>query len=146
MERELLDKLSREVGRYRNKDFLKATMAVCALAANADDHVSPPERYSIDHILANDPAFKGLDPRKAIDTLDDFLVALRREGEPAKKVLYNKIRRVAGDHKRVRTLMRVAFLIIVADRKIRDEEKQEFIRLCEVLDLEPGQVWRELAA
>jgi tellurite resistance protein len=121
-------------------------MAVCALAANADNDVSPPERYSIDHILANDPALRALDQRKAIDTLDDYLVALRREGESAKEVLYNKIRRVAGDHKRVRTLMRVAFLIIVADRKIRDEEKQEFIRLCEILDLEPGQVWRELAA
>ncbi len=44
MERSLLGKLVTEVRRYRNKDFLKAAMAVCALSANADDEVSLSER------------------------------------------------------------------------------------------------------
>ncbi len=145
MEHALLDKLATEVRRYQNKDFLKAALAVCALAANADDEVNLAERYSIDHIIANEPALQAFDASKAIEVLDDHIYALRQEGEPAKQILYNKVRRMAGDHKKSRTLLRIAYLIIAADHEIREQEKQEFARLCALLDLEPVQVWRELA-
>lgn len=145
MEPSLLEKLVTEVRRYQNKDFLKAAMAVCALSANADDEVNLSERYSIDRAIADEPALRLFDARKAIDILNDYVFALRREEERAKQVLYNKVRRMAGDHKRSRTLMRVAYLVITADQHIGDEEKWEFARLCALLDLEPGQVWKELA-
>ena len=61
MEPSLLDKLVTEVRRYQNKDFLKAAMAVCALAANADDEVDLAERYSIDRALETEPALRLFD-------------------------------------------------------------------------------------
>ena len=145
MERSLLDKLVGEVLRYQSKDFLKASMAVCALAASADDEVSLSEHYQIDRVLATEPALQNLDSRKATDTLYDYIHALRTYGEDSKRILYNKVKRMAGDHKRARTLMRVAYLIIAADGEIRDAERDEFARLCGLLDLEPTQVWAELA-
>jgi tellurite resistance protein TerB len=146
MERSLLTKLIDEVRRYQNKDFFKAAMAVCALSANADDEISIVERYSIDHAMANEPALRAFDREKAIGILDDYIYALRQEGASAKKILYNKIKRIAGEHKKSRTLMRVAYFIITADREIRDGEMEEFGRLCELLDLEPDQVWSHLSA
>ena len=145
MEGSLLDKLVGEVRRYNNKAFLKAAMAVCALTAAADDEVSLAEHYRIDEIIAKDPALKELNAQKAIDTLYDYIYALRTYGESAKEVLYNKVERMAGDHKKSRTLMRVAYLVIIADQEIRDAEREEFRRLCGVLGLKPEQVWRELA-
>ena len=144
MEHALLDKLVTEVRRYQNKDFLKAAMAVCALAANADDEVNLAERYRIDHIIANEPALQAFDASRAIEVLDDYIFALRQEGERAKQILHKKVRRMAGDYKKSRTLLRIAYLIIAADHEIREQEKQEFAQLCAVLDLEPVQVWREL--
>ena len=41
MQNPLLDKLVTEVQYYRTKPFLKAVMAVCALATLADDEVTP---------------------------------------------------------------------------------------------------------
>lgn len=145
MEQALLDKLVTEVRRYQSKDFLKAAMAVCALAANADDEVNLAERYRIDRILAKEPALQLFDAGKAIEILDRFLFDLRQEGEVAKRILDSKIRRMAGDTKKSRTLLRIAYLIIVADQEIRIQEKQEFARLCAVLNFEPAQIWRELA-
>ena len=145
MERSLLDKLVTEVKRYQSKDFLKASMAVCALAAAADDDVSLSEHYKIDHVLATEPALQIFDRGKAVDTLYTYIHALRTYGEDSKRVLYKKVQRMAGDHKRARTLMRVAYLIIAADGEIRDTEREEFTRLCRLLDLEPTQVWTELA-
>ena len=145
MQNLLLDKLVTEVNHYRNKSFLKAVMAVCALATLADDEIKLSERYRIFHAFAREPALRELDINKAVDILDDYIFALRQEGDEAKEVLYKKIRRMAGQHKRARTLMRVAYLIIIADDDVNDAEKQEFRQLCALLNLEPGQVWDELS-
>ena len=144
MDRPLLDKLVAEVRHFHNRDFLKAAMAVCALAAVAGDKITPSKHDRIDHVLATEPALRELDTRKAVDTLYDYIYALRTYGRSAEEVLHNKIRRMAGKHKRARTLMRVAYLVITADGKMRDKEREEFRRLCQLLDLEPHQVWRDL--
>ncbi len=141
MDSSLLEKLATEVRRYQNKDFLKAAMAVCALAANADDEVNLAERYSIDRALEIEPALKLFDATKAVRILDDYIHALREHGAAAREVLDNKVRRFAGDHKRSRTLMRVAYLIIAADQEIVAAERAEFDRLCTLLDLDHSQVW-----
>ena len=142
MEPSLLDKLVTEVQRYRNKDFLKAAMAVCALAANADNEVNLSERYSIDRALANEPLLNLFDAAKAVRIFDSYLHALRENGATAREVLDNKVRRFAGSHKRSRTLMRVAYLIIIADQEIIAAERAEFDRLCALLDLDHTQVWQ----
>lgn len=141
----LLEKLTGEIHRYNNKAFLKAAMAVCALAAAADDEVILAEHYRIDDMLARDPVLKNLDAQKAIDTLYDFIYAIRTEGDSARRILYGKVQRMAGDRKKSRTLLRVAYLVIVADHRIRESEREEFRRLCRVLGLEPEQVWGQLA-
>lgn len=141
----LLDKLAGEINRYNNKAFLKAAMAVCALAAAADDEVNLAEHYRIDDILARDDTLKQLDSQKAIDTLYEYIYAVRTEGDSARRILHGKVQRMAGDRKKSRTLLRVAYLVIIADHKIRDSEREEFRRLCRTLGLEPDQVWQELA-
>lgn len=146
MERSLLQKLAGEIGRYNDKAFLKAAMAVCALTAAADDEVSLAEHYRIDEIIAREPTLSTLDAGKATDTLYEYIHALRSQGDSAKRLLYDKVARMAGHHKKSRTLMRVAYLVITADREIREQEREEFARLCGTLGLEPGQVWRELAS
>jgi tellurite resistance protein TerB len=146
VDRPILDKLVAEAQQFYNRDFLKAAMAVCALAAVADDEVKLSEHHRIDHVLATEPPLMVLDSEKAIDTLYAYIYALRTDGPSAATVLDKKVRRMAGNRKRARTLMRVAYLVITADDEIHNKEREEFRRLCHLLDLEPGQVWSELAS
>ena len=60
MEPTILDKLVTEVRHFHNRDFLKATMAVCALAAVADDEVKPSEHQQINAILMEESALRAL--------------------------------------------------------------------------------------
>ena len=136
----ILQKLVLEVHRYQNRDFLKAAIAVCALTAYADQNVSIAERYRIDYAFAHEPSLQVFDKDKVVSTLDDFLYHLKQEGAVAKTVLDNKIRRIAGDHKKSRTLMRVAHLIITADRLVSEIEMNEFTRIGALLDIETDQV------
>ncbi len=145
MKPSLLDKLLTEIPRYRDKEFLKAAMAVCALSANADDEVNFSERFSIDQALAHEPTLQMFNASKAVKILNDYIFALRQEGDRAKQILYEKVRRMAGDHKKSRTLLRFAYLVITADHEVHEKEKQEFARLCALLHLQPEQVWQESA-
>ena len=86
-----------------------------------------------------------MDAEKAIDILYEYIYALRTDGPEAAEILRNKVQRMSGDHKRARTLMRVCYMVITADGKIDDAERAEFNRLCRLLELEPQQVWKELA-
>ena len=141
----LLEKLADEINRYNDKAFLKAAMAGCALTAAADDEVLMSEHYRIDELLAKDPVLRHLDTQKAIDILYDYIYAVRTEGDTARRILHGKVQRMAGDMKKSRTLLRVAYLVILADHEIRDSEREEFRRLARTLGLEPEQVWQQLA-
>jgi tellurite resistance protein TerB len=144
MDAYLTEKLSGEIERYQSKDFLKAAMAVCVLTAYADGHMGLLERSRIDLSLITEPGLKEFDFRKATEILESYAAALTQEGEAAERILRNKVARVAGNHKLARTLMRLSYLIITADRRIEEGEVREFRRLCALLDLEPGQVWEDV--
>jgi tellurite resistance protein len=144
MDAYLTEKLSGEIERYQSKDFLKAAMADYVLTAYADGHMGLLERSRIDRTLMTEPGLKEFDFRKATEILEGYAAALVQEGSSAERILRNKVARMAGNHKVARTLMRLSYLIITADRRIDDGEVREFHRLCALLDLEPGQVWEEL--
>jgi tellurite resistance protein TerB len=146
MQQMLMEKLVSEAQHYRNKEFLKAIMAVCALVALADDEFQVVERQRIFQAFSRVPALRELDFHKALEILEAYTYVLRRDGLAAKEVLYKKVRRMAGKHKRVRTMMRLAYLIIVADEEVHDAEMREFQHLCGLLNLQPDQVWHELSA
>lgn len=145
MQRSLLKKLRREVGHYHSKDFLKATMAVCTLSAAADHEVTPDEIRRIDQLVLEEPALRHLDAKKARQKLKEYLSALLNNRAKAERVLSKKISRLAGNTKLSRTLLRVAYLVMAADHKIRPGEQKEFERICGLLKLEPGRIWEELA-
>ncbi len=142
LERPLLDKLGGEVNRYQDLLFLKAAMAVCALTALADDEIKLQERQGIDYAIRIEPSLATFDIDKANQILDGYISALTTNGEAAQKILYGKVRRFAGDHKRARTLMRVAYLVITADHDVHQKELAEFRRLCSMLELQPDEVWQ----
>ncbi len=142
LERPLLDKLGGEVTRYQDKEFLKSAMAVCALTVLSNEEVKLQERRDIDHAIRTEPSFAAFDIDKANEILEGYISELTSNGEEAKKVLYDKVRRIAGDHKKARTVMRVSYSIITADCDVDDKELAEFKRLCRMLELEPDEVWQ----
>lgn len=146
MKQSVMEKLVDEALHYRTKEFSKAVMAVCALVAIADGEFKVIERQRIFQAFAREPALQALDFSKALEILDGYMVAIDQDILSAKAVLYKKVRRVAGQHKRVRTMMRLAYLIIIADEEVHDAEMREFRHLCDLLNLDPDQLWRELSS
>src|SRR5262249_36064664 len=130
----------REVERYRSKEVLKAVLAVCALAACANPAIALETRYRIDAILDRLDLVEMFDRHKVTEVLNDYIYWLGEDRERAASVLSAKVKRMAGDHKRARTLLRIAYLIMMADEVMNPAEQAEFDRLCALLGISPELV------
>jgi tellurite resistance protein TerB len=133
-------------GRLQNMALMEAVIAVCILAADADDDVQVCEMSTISAAIATDPALDGVDMDKAEALLADTLRMLEGDKAAAKRKLSDKIMRFFGDQNRSRSLMRVAYRIISSDHSIEEEEMNEFRRLCFMLDLDADRVFADSAA
>ncbi|MEX2614935.1 MAG: TerB family tellurite resistance protein [Alphaproteobacteria bacterium] len=142
----VIEKLRHDTARYWDKSFLKAAMAVCALASNADDDVSLSERYRIDAVLGAVERLQVHDPHQAIGIMNEFLEHLRDDPDGWDDVLRGRISRYADDYKAARTLLRIAYLIISADGTISAGEKHEFDSICASLSVEKDRIWGEFDA
>ena len=140
----LLEKLVVEARHWRNKELLKAVMAVFALAALAEGELPVAARQGLFQAFARIPALRELDLHKALAVLRDYAEALGVDSAGATAVMEAKLRRLAGKHKRARTILRLAYLILTATGELSDLERTEFRRLCALLDIQPEQVWEEL--
>ena len=137
---DIVEKLRTEFLRYQSKPFLKAAMAICALAALANDDYSLSERGQVDTILQTMSSLNLHDPHKAAEIFEDFIYHLRTDHDTAAEVLVGKVARHAGNYKEARTLLRIAGMIINADGKVTSEERAVFGELCDVLGVDPNEV------
>ncbi len=144
MQQLLLEKLVVEARHWRNKELLKAVMAVFALAGSANGALPVAARQGLFQAFARHPALRELDLHKALAVLRDYAEAFRADPVGAKAIMEGKLRRLAGKHKRARTILRLAYLILSAKGAVPDPERTEFRRLCALLDVEPEQVWEAL--
>ncbi len=144
MQQLLLEKLVIEARHWRNKELLKAVMAVFALAALTEGELPVAARQGMFQAFARTPALRELDLHKALAVLRDYAEALRGDPAGATAIMEAKLRRLAGKHKRARTILRLAYLILTAKSALSEFEQTEFRRLCALLKVTPEQVWEEL--
>jgi tellurite resistance protein len=145
MQQLLLEKLVVEARHWRNKELLKAVMAVFALAALADGELPVAARQGLFQAFARHSALRELDLHKALAVLRDYVEAFRADPAGATAVMEAKLRRLVGQHKRARTILRLAHLLLSAKGALGAAELAKFRRLCALLGVDPEQVWEELA-
>ena len=117
----LLDDYHAQIERHRNRPFLDAAMAACALAACTDGEVSFSERIRVDQILQTLERLKVFDPHEGVD-------------------LFNKYTDLIFEHPA--TGHETAFLAV--EKIGRDPAEIEVSTMTRQLDLETVKEFREL--
>lgn len=133
MAESFLEAIRREVGRFQNRGFLEAVMAVAALAAMADDEYGIAEKYRAEELLSEIPVFDVFDLSEAMEILDEDIHALRTDRPAAVRDLEARVRAFANVPDKARTLLRTAHAIITCDGDITTAERAEFERLARLL-------------
>lgn len=128
-----LDFLRRFLADRRDRAFLEASMAACALAVMADGEVSLSERYRVDALLERLERLNHYDPHKAIALMNRHIEDLRGDHDLARTNLLGRVESVAGDQEAALVIPRMAKAVMLSDGEITGAEKQELTAICEAL-------------
>ncbi len=143
---DIIESLKQSLGvraeQHRNRPFLEATMAACALVAYADEDVSLSERFQLDQVLERLDQLTIYDPHTGVNFFDEIVSALKDEPEAGKQKALDRIRPFAHDPDSARMLVRVCHAISWADGEVSDAERARIDEVCAVL----GQVYEDCIA
>ena len=123
------------IEKHRDREFLKAAMAACALTAYADGTVSYTERHKVEDILDGLRWLLVEDANKAMETFESFVTALEDNTPVAEKVLLGKLGRMAADPEAADLVVHIALEVIHADDHFNRAERLQLEEICRVLSL-----------
>jgi tellurite resistance protein TerB len=130
-------RLTAEVSKFRNRTFMEATVAACALVAAADGTISAQEKQKMAGFMRNSDELKHFDMPDVIAFFEkvvgnfDFDAAIgRAEG-------LKVIGRLRRNPEQARVMVRVACAIGASDGDFDEAEKAVVRTICKELGLNP---------
>ena len=136
----MFERLKQELERHRQRPFLEAAMAACALIASADDEVSFSERARMDAVLESLAELSIFDPHDAVDLFNARLEALEADREAGQAAAFEAIRRGAAAEGAAELLVRICVAISLADGKFVANERAMLGLICASLNLAPATI------
>ena len=142
----MLETLKRELARYRQRSFLDALMAGCAVVATADGSVSLSERSRIDRIFESMHELDIFDPHEAVDRFNDFAESIALDAERGRREALAEIDDQADDPARALLLLRACVAVSLADGAVNEAERQALADIGDALALPPASLEEAIAS
>jgi tellurite resistance protein TerB len=135
--RAVLETLKRELERYRQRPFLDALMAGCALVATSDGVVSLSERSRVDRIFESLRELETFDANEAVDRFNDFAEAIAEDAAEGRLAALAELEDQAHEPIRATLLLRACVAVSLADGELNDAERLALADVCSALALPP---------
>lgn len=117
---------------------MNAVVAACALVAQADGWVTPEERNTMVQRMRHSPLVTMFGIDEVIVAFDSLNARFDRDLDDGEAVAEAMIGELRGQPRPSRLLIDTACSVAEADGGFDAEERGAIVRLCELLDLEPG--------
>lgn len=130
--------LTTEVSKFKNKNFMEATAAACALIAAADGEVSAAEKEKMAGFIKNSPELKVFDIADVIKAFNDSIAKLEFDLSIGKAEALKLIGKIKSNDGASRLLVRVACAIGASDGDFDPQEKTACRQICLELGLNPA--------
>lgn len=137
--REATDAIALEIERFRNRQFLEATMAASALVATADGAVRFAELHVLDEALETVRALKIYDPHHAVDIYRDYVTVLHDQPALGRDRALRAIGRIADEPGAARILLKVALAIGKSDDSFSEPERSAVGVICDALGIDRAE-------
>jgi tellurite resistance protein TerB len=132
------DRLTSEVARFKNREFMEAVVAGCALVAAADGEINPEEKRKMIGFIQHSDELKVFDLGEVIDTFNrvtDKFAFDQTLGRAEALRLTGKLR---SKPDAARLMVRVCCAVGSADGQFDQDERIACRLICEELDLNPA--------
>lgn len=120
--------------RHRNRPFLRAAMAGCALVSMASGTVTLRERVRVDQVLETLEALQVYDPHEGVELFNEFVDMLHRSEQNGRKLALEAIdTEVAQEPEKAELLIRICQAVIEVEDGVPAQEQEQVASLCKRL-------------
>lgn len=132
-------KLSGEVTKYKNKDFLNAVVAGCALVAAADGSISSAEKQKMIGFIQCSDELKVFELDTVVAAFNNVVSKFEFDFSVGKAEALKTIAKIKPDAAAARLMIRVCCVIGASDGSFDKDEKAVVITMCQELGLNPSE-------
>lgn len=127
--------LTAEVSKFRNREFMEAVIAACALTAYADGNVSSDEKQKMIRYAGSADELKHFGSDKVIAFFQSVLAKFEFDVGIGRAEALKIIGKVRNNPEQARMVVRVAGVIASADGDFDEKEKAVIKQICQELGL-----------
>lgn len=127
-----------QVEKYQNKEFAKASMAMCALIAAADGTISADERSKMIGFISSSDALSTFPPSELQDHFEFYASKLEKDFEFGKLEAIATIGKLKSKPEAARAVIQVGIIIGGADGSFDDHERRAVRDACNAVDIPPA--------
>ena len=139
MGKDVSTKLSNEVTKFKNKDFLNAVIAGCALVAASDGNVSPEEKRKMFGFINNSDELKVFDNADVIESFNKITSKFEFDYEIGKAEALKIVAKLKGNPDAAKLMVRVCCVSGASDGNFDNDEKQTVRTICRELGLDASE-------
>ena len=126
------------IKRFKNKEFMDAVVAGCALVAAADGHIDASEKQKMAGFIHRSEELKVFDMNTVIKQFNKFAEGFEFDHEIGKGEALRTVGKIKKNEEAAKLLIRVCCAIGAADGDFDDDEKAMVREICTELNLNPG--------
>ncbi len=131
--------LTDEVKRFKNRNFMEAAVAGCAMVAFADGIVKPEEKAKMAGFIQRNDALKIFDISEVIKSFDKYVKGFEFDMIIGKGEALKTVGKIKKNSDEARLLVRVCCAIGAADGDFDSSEKGVVREICNELGLIPSE-------
>lgn len=130
----MFERFRLELNRHKQRPFLEAVAAACALVATADGEVSFSERARLDTVIESLSQLRLFDPHEVVDAFDEHVAQLADDddGVAAMLKVISAGTRAEGA---ADLLLRISAAMSLADGRDSSDEHEIIHKICAALQL-----------
>ena len=130
----MFERFRLELNRHKQRPFLEAVAAACALVATADGEVSFSERARLDTVIESLSQLRLFDPHEVVDAFDEHVAQLADDddGVAAMLKVISAGTRAEGA---ADLLLRISAAMSLADGRDSSDEQEIIHKICAALQL-----------
>lgn len=133
----LLEEYHAVVARHRNRGFLNAAMAACALAACARGEVTFSHRIRVDQVLDTLERLKVFDPHEGVDLFNDYANAILASPRSGQERAQMAVQAFTEDPETAGLLVRICLAVAEASGDKSLSQEIQIVILCSLLGITP---------
>lgn len=128
-------KIATEVGKFRNREFMEACVAGCALVAAADGSIDSVEKQKMMKFIQQSDELKVFDTKDVIDFFNKAVSNFEFDNDIGKAESLKTIAKLKNKPDAARLMVRVCCAIGSADGEFDDKEKKVVRDMCSELGI-----------